>query len=194
VALSVQQSNPNLPAASEGLDPAEAELVRRAQDGHSSAFDELVRKYSGRILNFIHQMTRQRQDAEDLAQQTFIKAYRNLDRFDRQRPLGVWLFTIARRTALNHFRGAKKWTELPEELPSRQDSPARQAEISDRVSNLWERARRILPERQYEILWLKAVEELSIEQIAEVTGLTETHVKVLIHRARQQLMKGESPS
>jgi RNA polymerase sigma-70 factor (ECF subfamily) len=167
----------------------EAELVRKCQDGNTRAFEEIVQLHTRRIFNFLNQMTRHRQDAEDLTQQTFVKAYHNLHRFDSRRPLINWLFTIARRTALNHFRSAKRWEELPESLACEKASPADCTEKSDETNTLWAQARHLLSRREFEILWLRFGEELSTEETARVAGLTQTHVKILVYRARQHLMK-----
>src|SRR5688572_10713948 len=102
-------------SASVSVNSAEADLISRAAAGDMRAFEGIVCAHSGRVLNFLTQMTRHRQDAEDLTQQTFIKVYHNLHRFDPCRPFTAWLFTIARRTALNHFRDTKTWSELPEQ-------------------------------------------------------------------------------
>lgn len=168
----------------------EADLVRRCQAGETRAFEEIVRLHTRRIFNFIHHMTRHRQDAEDLTQQTFLKAYHNLGRFDTRRPLINWLLTIARRTALNHFRSAKHWEIIPETLSCDAASPADRADTTDETDNLWARARRILSQREFEILWLRFGEELSTEETARVAGITKTHVKILVFRARKHLMKG----
>lgn len=168
----------------------EADLVRRCQEGETRAFEEIVRLHTRRIFNFLHHMTRHHQDAEDLAQQTFLKAYHNLERFDTRRPLINWLLTIARRTALNHFRAAKRWETIPETLSCQAASPAERAGTNDETDNLWARARRILSQREFEILWLRFGEELSTEETARVAGITKTHVKILVFRARKHLMKG----
>jgi RNA polymerase sigma-70 factor (ECF subfamily) len=168
----------------------EAGLVRDTLGANPQAFEEIVRRHSRRVFSFLHQFTRHRQDAEDLTQQTFIKAFQNLHRFDCNRPLINWLLTIARRTALNHFRSAKKWESVPESAASPGPSPDRQAEEKDEAAGLWERARRILSQREFEVLWLRFAEELSTEETARIAGITETHVKVLVYRARQQLLKG----
>lgn len=168
----------------------EAELVRKCREGNPRAFEEIIRLHTRRIFNFIHRMTRQPQDAEDLTQQTFLKAYHSLDRFDTQRPLINWLLTIARRTALNHFRSAKRWEVLPETLPSLGASPADQANTADDADHLWTKARQILSQREFEVLWLRFGEELSTEETARVVGITQTHVKILVYRARKQLVKG----
>jgi RNA polymerase sigma-70 factor (ECF subfamily) len=157
--------------------------------GDANAFEEIVRLHSSRIFNFIFQMTRQRQDAEDLVQQTFIKAYHNLNRFDGSRPIINWLLTIARRSALNHFRSAKKWEEMPESAASSEPSPASSAERRENNENLWTEARRLLSQREFEVVWLRFGEDLSVEETARVAGLTQTHVKVIVYRARKHLMK-----
>jgi RNA polymerase sigma-70 factor, ECF subfamily len=174
--------------------PEDAELVRAAANGNVRAFEKIVHLYHRRVLNFVYQMTRQRQDAEDLTQQTFVKAFQHIERVDAARPIINWLLTIARRTALNHFRSARAWEFMPAELASDEPSPARQLEQQERTDNLWSRARRVLNQREFEILWLRFGEELSTEETARVVGLTRIHVKVLVHRARQRLLKGETQS
>jgi RNA polymerase sigma-70 factor, ECF subfamily len=172
----------------------DADLVRASAAGNAESFSALVRTHHARVFNFLYQMTRHRQDAEDLTQHTFIKAYQKLGQFDLQRPLINWLLTIARHSALNHFRDRKPWSELPYDAAGREPSPARTAEIRERIANVWDRARAILSPREFEVLWLRFAEELSTEETAQVVGLTQTHVKVLVFRARQALLKGGDES
>jgi len=169
----------------------EPTLVRAAANGDRAAFDAIVHAHHRRVFNFLYHLTRHRHDAEDITQQTFLKAYQHLDSFDCARPLINWLLTIARRTALNHFRSAKRWEYLPTEPASSTPTPAQQTEQKDRADHLWGRARRVLSEREFEVLWLRFAEELSTHETARVMGLTQIHVKVLVHRARQHLLKGE---
>lgn len=181
------------------VDPAaaradETELVRAAVTGNARACEELIHAHHRRVFNFLCHLTRHRQDAEDLTQQTFIKALRHLDSFDCSRPLINWLLTIARRTALNHFRATKQFEFVPADLASPEPSPARQVEQQDRADSLWARARRVLSPREYEVMWLRFGEELSVEETARIVGLTRIHVKVIVHRARQHLLKGEPAS
>lgn len=191
--------SPEPPAAGSLPDPAvlradESATVRAAMTGDAGAFEQIVRTHHRRVFHFLHQMTRQREDAEDLTQQTFIKAYRHLGRVDADRPLINWLLTIARRTALNHFRSAKKWEFMPADLASSEPSPAERAEGRDNADQLWTRARRILSQREFEALWLRFAEDRSIEETADIMGLTRIHVKVIVHRARHHLLKGEPAS
>ncbi len=184
------RASESLPALAEvGLD--DAGLVRETLGGGLGAFDQIVRAHHRRVFNFVFQLTRQRQDAEDLTQQTFIKAFNHLARFDGSRPLINWLLTIARNGTLNHFRAAKKWEEIPASLAGSEPSPAHAAESRDRSRTLWERARMVLSRREFEVLWLRFGEDLSIKETAGVVGLTQTHVKVLVFRARRALVKAE---
>jgi RNA polymerase sigma-70 factor, ECF subfamily len=168
-------------------------LVGEAASGSERAVAVLVSRHSRRVFNYLYQMTRHRQDAEDLTQRTFIKAYQNLARFDPQRPLINWLLTIARRTALNHFRDTKRWEEIPESSESAEATPAQEVEVRDRTEHIWSHARAVLSQREFEVIWLRFGEELSTEETAQATGLTVSNVKVIVFRARQQLLKGEHP-
>jgi RNA polymerase sigma-70 factor (ECF subfamily) len=172
----------------------EAGLIREAAAGDTRAFGEIVHHHHARVFNFLRQMTRHHQDAQDLTQQTFIKAYHHLARFDQRRPLINWLLTIARNNALNHFRDVKKWDEMPLEVAGSEPTPAHQAEQKEHAENLWTRARALLSAREFEVLWLRFAEELSTRETAHVVGLTEVHVKVLVFRARQALLKGAKSS
>jgi RNA polymerase sigma-70 factor, ECF subfamily len=188
VSVAARTSGP--PAAHPAEAANDVGLIRGSLAGDSRSFAEIVRAYHGRVYGFLYQMMRHRQDAEDLTQQTFIKAYHNLGRFDARRPLINWLLTIARNGAINHFRDTKRWSEMPEDVVGREPSPATTAERREDAENLWDRARALLSPREFEVLWLRFGEELSIGETAQVVGLTQTHVKVLVHRARQALLKG----
>lgn len=170
--------------------PAESEIVKAAAGGDARAFEQLVQSHHRRVFYYLCNMVRHRQDAEDLTQQTFLKAFQHLGTFDCARPLINWLLTIARRTALNHFRDHKKWEHMPSDVVSDAPSPARQLEHQDHAENLWARARRLLAPREFEVLWLRFSEEMSTKETARIMDLTQIHVKVLVHRARQQLLKG----
>lgn len=189
---------PTASRAGSTVDPAlavmtgEAELIRATIAGDMQAFGEIVHTHNSRVYNFLYQMTRNRHDAEDLAQQTFIRAYRNLGSFDPKRPLINWLLTIARNSALNHFRDTKKWSEIPIDAAAPGPSPAHAAESRDRTTNLWDHARAVLSPREFEVLWLRFAEDFSTEETARILGLTQTHIKVIVFRARKALGKGEA--
>src|SRR5262245_58463712 len=112
------QAVPDETIAPPATPPADARLIAECLAGDMRAFDEIVRAYPPPVFNYVLHMTRHRQDAEDIAQQAFIKAYNHLASFDPSRSFVAWLLTIARRTALNHFRSAKNFEAVPEDAAS----------------------------------------------------------------------------
>jgi len=169
-------------------------LIADCLQGQMGAFDKIVHLHTPRIFNYVLHMTRHRQDAEDITQQTFIKAYTHLASFDPTRSFIARLLTIARRTALNHFRSAKNFEQVTEETATTDHTPVHQVEKRDQLDSLWEQARKVLSEREFEILWLRYVEDSSIEDTARIVGLTKTHTKIIAFRARQRLIKLQPPS
>jgi RNA polymerase sigma-70 factor (ECF subfamily) len=163
-------------------------LAERARAGCEESFARLVTLFHGRIFNYLMQMTRNAHDAEDLTQVTFVKAYRNLGRFQSTHAFSSWLFTIARRTALNHFRSARPGDELTEEHPDGGDDPAESLARRDDRDAVWLMARRLKPV-QFELLWLRYGEGFSIEEAARILRINPITVRVLLHRARNLLAK-----
>jgi RNA polymerase sigma-70 factor, ECF subfamily len=159
-----------------------------AQAGSAEAFAALVEQYGPRILNYLHQMTGNRHDAEDLTQDTFVKALRGLGTVRNPDAFAGWLFTIARRTALNHFRASRSTEELPAEIPMQGADPASLLADRDDHDQLWKVAR-TLKREYFEVLWLHYAESLSIQEIAGVLRRTALHVRVRLHRARLLLAR-----
>jgi len=164
------------------------ELARRAGAGCADSFTALVRRHGGGVFNYLLRMTGNPHDAEDLTQETFLKVFRSLGRADPPVAFTAWLFTIARRTALNHFRAARPAGELDPETASGTPDPASVAAAKDDRCSLWTLAKR-LKRRQFEALWLRYAEGLAVKEIARVMRLHSIHVRVLLHRGRQQLAR-----
>jgi RNA polymerase sigma-70 factor (ECF subfamily) len=173
---------------------ADAPLIAECLQGNMRAFDEIVRTHTPRVFSYVLHMTRHRQDAEDIAQQTFIKAYTHLSSFDPTRSFIAWLLTIARRTALNHFRSAKHFEAVDDNTAATDTTPDRHLEKRDQLDTLWAQAKRSLSEREYEVLWLRYAEDMSLEETARIVGLNQTHTKIIAFRARQRLIKLQSSS
>lgn len=173
---------------------AEASLVtwlQEAQAGSLESFGRVVAHFETRVLHYLQRFTNNAHDAEDLTQETFVKAFRNLSAFDARRPFSAWIFTIARRTAISHFRGARFRTFEPPEAAREQTDPTDPAQTlasKDEQRSLWELANRLKPQ-QREALWLHYAEDLSILECARVMGLTQIHVKILLYRGRQALAR-----
>lgn len=169
---------------------AEQREVREACEGSLQAFEALVHRYERRVYAFVSQFCRNPEDAREITQDTFVRAFQALDRLDTQQSFCPWLFTIARRKCVDfHRRRAPSSEELPEELPAPGPSPDSDAAERDEADLLWARVRRALPPRQYEVVWLHYAEGLGVAEIAGVLELTPTHVKVLLFRARQRLVE-----
>jgi len=163
-------------------------LAGAAKGGSEAAFEELVRRYEGRLHRFLRSRTTCADDARDLTQQTFVAAYRSLDRFDARRPFSPWLFTIARRQLVNYYRARARDPVAPQEIAD-SATPVDGLVERETEAGLWSWTRAILSASQYEVLWLQLQEDCSVEEIAAATGKTQTHVKVLLHRARRKLIE-----
>jgi RNA polymerase sigma-70 factor (ECF subfamily) len=162
-------------------------LARQVQQGCQDSFTELVERYGNRLLQFLRNRTGTVQDAEDLMQDTFVKAYQNIHRYRDSCRFSTWLFTIAKRLSISRHRSRRYLRpagKLESEVAESVDAHA-QEQIG---RGLWATARS-LAENQYQALWLKYAEDMSIKEIAAVTGKTQVNVKVLLYRARTNLAK-----
>lgn len=165
------------------------ELALQCQKGCRESFEQLVRRFEQRVLRFLDTMVNNRQDAEDLAQDTFVKAYKNIHRFKPEYKFATWLFTIAKRTAMNHYRDSHPTLALAVEQEAEEQSPAATLEEKERAKGLWDKANRCLKPKQYQALRLRYGEGLSIAEMAAAMQSNEIRVRVLLHRARSRLAK-----
>jgi len=167
---------------------SDEDLARQSQAGSLSAFEQLVYRYENRIHGFLLQSCRNQADARELTQETFVKAFQAIHQFDGQHRFSAWLFTIARRKCIDHHRLSSRVLAdgQPPESPDYSD-PAKLLSQREESQNLWQLARRLLPDPQYHALWLRYVEDMAVAEIAGVLRKTQTHVKVLLYRARQTL-------
>jgi RNA polymerase sigma-70 factor (ECF subfamily) len=161
------------------------ELARRSQEGCRAAFAELVERYGNRLFKFLSYRTNNSHDTEDLVQDAFIKAYENIHRYKDSWRFSTWLFTIAARLANSHFRRSKT-CQFPGENQPDALEPGQRVVVREMQQNLWAKARR-LSRNQYQALWLKYGQDMSIKEIAKVLGKTQVNVKVLLYRARVNL-------
>jgi RNA polymerase sigma-70 factor (ECF subfamily) len=165
----------------------EVELVRQSQAGSLAAFEQLVYRYEHRIYGFVFQSCHNHADARELTQETFVRAFQALAQFDPRHAFASWLFTIARRKCIDHYRAAPPPTEETASEPEDHDDPAELLARREDREELWHTARRRLTSTQFQALWLRYVEDLDVARIAQVLRKTCTHVKVLLFRARQSL-------
>lgn len=162
------------------------------------AFHDLVVRYQRPVFTLILRMVRDRETAEDLAQETFLKAYRRLDTYDPQRKLSSWLFKIAHNTALDHLRRGTLATEPLDDTgpgdegaprqwqdPHAQD-PEQRLQRRDLAAAIEAAVAQLRPEYR-SIVLLRYQQDLAYEEIADITGLPMGTVKTHLHRARKEL-------
>lgn len=168
------------------------ELASKVAAGSRASFEELIHRYSSRLFYFLRHKTASDQDIEDLIQETFLRAFRNIDGFDPERKFSTWLYTIAVRSAISHNRKKKETMShlVPKaSLPNPQEVLIQKEE----ARNIWNSARK-LKQKEYKALWLHYGEDLSIKEMAKVMKKTQISVRVLLHRARLNLAKTLSQS
>ena len=174
--------------------PSDEALARQTQAGSMQAFEELVLRYEQRIYVFVSQRCRNGMDAAEITQETFVKAYQAISQFDSKRIFAPWLFTIARRKCVDHFRAVRPASN--ESVPELSDSidPSELLARQDERHHLWGLARRILPRAQFDALWLHYVEDMKLEEVARVLRRPQTYIKVLLFRARKGLAERLKPA
>jgi len=176
----------------ENLTLSPEQLARQSQTGCPDSFEQLVEIFEERIFHFIYRLVGNHHDAQDLTQDTFVKVYNNISRYDAKYPFAAWIYTIARRVAANHHRSQKNAPSLSlDQDPGwecEEEHPASQAEAEDEQKSLWEMARQLKPS-YYQVLWLRYGEDFSIEEIARIMEMNSIGVRVLLHRARNLLAK-----
>lgn len=168
--------------------PAE-ELARRVQGGSSACFAVLVERFQGRLLNFLLRRVPTQADAEDLVQETFVRAWRRIETYDPGRTFSTWLFTIATRLASSHRRSAgrdaRRAASIPARLPG--PDPGMSARAAEEGGIVWQAVDRYLGDEQRSVIWLRYVEDMAIGDIARVMGKTSVAVRVALFRARRVL-------
>jgi RNA polymerase sigma-70 factor (ECF subfamily) len=173
--------------------PTDEELAARAQAGSRPAFEELASRYGLRLFHFLRHRAGSDEDVEDLVQETFLKVFRNIGRYDPQRRFSTWLFTVAFRLSVSRHR-SQRLKPLPlhpdgPEIPSPGPQQALiRKEESLTAGNIWQVAGTLKPS-EYEVLWLRYAEEMSIKEIASAMKKSLVGVRVLLHRSRLKLGK-----
>jgi len=182
----------------------DADVVALAQQGRDSAFRELIRRYERPVFSLIYRMVRDRELAEDLAQDTFIKVLNHIDRYRPEFKLSSWLFKIANNVAIDHLRRRQLDTISIDGSPHAQTQDAIEATSFDVVGQqesaldemearelggAIERAIATLRPEYRSCIMLRHVEGRSYEEIAATLDLPLGTVKTYIHRARYELRK-----
>ncbi len=167
---------------------AEQQWVRQARLGDAAAWEWLVAAYQEPVFRLAYLILGDSAEAEEVAQDVFVRAYFSLGRFDEARPLRPWLLQITRNLARNRWRGLKRyWTAVqrwrqqqPESMPSATEQQEAQL--------LWQAVRQLKPAAQ-EIIYLRYFLAMSEAETAVTLGVQPGTVKSRLHRALQQLQE-----
>jgi len=174
---------------------SDLQLIRKCKKGHEPSFEKLLERYRGPIYGLCYRMTRNAEDARDLAQETFIKVFSLLDRYDESYAFSSWLFKIATNHCIDHLRrnrlrflpletrigssGDEVELQLPDAGPQ-PDSVLERSEAMERLEEIID----TLPPHYRVITLLRHDQQFSYEEIASMLDLPLGTVKARIHRAR----------
>lgn len=185
----------------------DAAVVTAFLEGEERGFQELVDRYQTRLLNFIYRTIGDREKAEDLVQEVFIRVYRHLHRFDRSKKFSTWIYTIASNLAKNELRNRsrnplvlfqtirKNWQDDDRPLQF-EDSSMRPDDLYRKrhLRELVEASVAQLPEHHREVFVLRELEGKSYEEIAEITDTNLGTVKSRLNRARSSFAEIIAPT
>jgi len=180
----------------EPADLADADLAQRARTGSADCFATLVARHEQSLMRFLVQRLRSTHDAEDLLQETFVRAYQHIGSYDATWKFTTWLFTIASRLVCSHYRKKRPiltGDEMLGQSRSVTDDPSADMSKGEQRDRIWARAAEVLSTNQYTALWFRYAEGMSITDISQVMDKTQTHVKVLLFRGRTTLGKKLDP-
>lgn len=181
---------------------SDAELIHRLINGEEQAFRQLIEIYQAMVFKTCFHILRNREDAEDIAQDVFIEIFESIHQFRKESRLSTWLYRIAINKSLNHIRRNKfkllissldhffsrdKNTGFDPEDPSAGNSPEN-IDYTERA-HIMQKAVESLPENQRIAFTLSKYDELSYQEIASVMELSLSSVESLIHRAKMNLQK-----
>lgn len=186
---------------------SDEELMLKVQEGSHMSFDILVDRYKVRLYNFILRMVGQPEEAEELAQEAFVKAFIHAGKYKTIARFSTWLYTIATNLVRNQLRARRRMPQVLSlwELGGRREEEPKQADlvadnrspdnsINDReLSRIIEEAIEKIPEKYRTSFVLREINQLSYEEIAAVTGLKLGTVRSRINRGRNYFRKAVEP-
>ncbi|RHW35032.1 RNA polymerase sigma factor SigW [Lysinibacillus yapensis] len=174
--------------------------IKQVLKGDQSAFSDIVNLYQHKLYQICYRMLGNQQEAEDISQEAFVRAYINLHTFDQKRKFSTWLYRIGTNLCIDRIRKKKPDYYLDAEvagtdglnmysqIASKEQLPeetVQQLELQDRIQ--YEIGR--LPDKYRSVIVLKYIEELSLQEISEILDMPLGTVKTRIHRGREALRK-----
>ena len=185
----------------------DSRVVAEYLAGSMRAFDELVGRYQKRLLNFIYRTIGDRERAEDLVQEVFIRVHRHMRRFDQSKKFSTWIYTIASNLAKNELRNrSRSPLVLFQTIKKNWDEDHRPLQFEDKhqrpddlfrkrhLKQLVQRAVKKLPEHHRVVFVLRELEGKTYEEIADITGCNLGTVKSRLNRARNRFAQVIAPA
>ncbi|MCQ2011307.1 RNA polymerase sigma factor SigW [Sporolactobacillus sp. STSJ-5] len=182
------------------MDQSEKRLIKKIRKGDQQAFAELVERYKNSVFAICLRMVGNAQEAEDLSQEAFIRAYNHIDQYDHERKFSTWLFRIATNLSIDFLRRRKNVVSLDAVVPSTEGLslnamlPDEGEQPEDRIvrketEEMVQGEIKKLPEKYRSAVVLKYIEDLSLKEISEIMEIPVGTVKTRIHRGREMLRK-----
>jgi RNA polymerase sigma-70 factor (ECF subfamily) len=172
------------------------ELVKIVREKDSERYGEVIERYQTKLFIYLYRLVGDREEAEDLLQDVFIKAYRNLNSFDATRKFSSWIYRIAHNEAVNHIKRKSLKRFIPWESITASKDKLEMSSVAEGVDKVWMRketskevddAIKKLPFKYRQVLVLRYYSEKSYEEISEILGRPVNTVGTLINRAKKKL-------
>ncbi len=184
------------------VEQTDAELVKHTLGGNTQAYNNLVQRYQRQVYNLAYRMLGNAEDAGDLVQETFLRAYNALGTFRQDASFLTWLYKIASNLCIDHLRSrkAKGALSLDVELAEGREPAAdarscgpEEAAMRDSVKDVVQRAIKNLPERYRLVVTMRHLQDMSVEEIAQALNMPTGTVKTHLFRAREMLRERLRP-
>ena len=178
----------------------ETRLAKMARDGDRRAFEELVNLYKDKIFHLSYRILGNVQEAEDIVQETFLRVFRNLHRYDENQKFSTWIYRIATNQCIDRIRKRKHNYSLDAEimdgegsdwysmLPAYEETPESKLLVAETKQEI-QKAIYALPAKYKTVIILRYLHDLSLQEISEVTEMPITTIKTRVHRGREYLRK-----
>ncbi|WP_046216177.1 RNA polymerase sigma factor SigW [Paenibacillus wulumuqiensis] len=182
------------------VDNLDTRLVKLALKGDQRAFAEIVDLYKDKIFHLGYRMLSNRHEAEDVVQETFLRVYKSLDRYDPKQKFSTWIYRIATNLCIDRLRKRKPSFSLDAELndqdntdgyaliPGDERTPESEYLLTE-TQQLIHQAIDSLPDKYKTVMILRYLQELSLQEISDVMDMPVTTIKTRVHRGREFLRK-----